>query len=138
MVQRLLPNNPVAKIASRRPPEKINSEPDLLKMGLSSASLYLDSLQRFVPSLFKPQNTANVRFLVYGILFGFSFSLTTTSLALYYREKRQRDIMSRFTPRPIELKTDEIVHGVTGLIGRPICTWGHCACTDPLPQGTPP
>ncbi|KAF9651448.1 PALP-domain-containing protein [Thelephora ganbajun] len=86
-------------------------------MGFLPASLHLDSLQRLVPSWFKPKNTTNVRFLVYGILLGFSFSLTATSFILYYREKRQREMTSRFKPRRIELRSDEIVHGVTGLIG---------------------
>lgn len=89
-------------------------------------SLHLGSLQRLVPTWFKPQNTANVRFLVYGILLGFSFSLTATSFVLYFREKRQREILSRFKPRPIELRSDEVVEGVTGLIGRLILPgWLH-------------
>ena len=92
-----------------------------VKMGSWPALPRLDSLQRLVPSWFKPQNTANVRFLVYGILLGFSFSLTATSFVLYFREKKQREIVSRFKPRPIELRSDEIVQGVTGLIGALIC-----------------
>jgi hypothetical protein len=128
LVQRLLPNKPrqnCATVSDVRPKKNLKlyaavGKLVLLKMRFSSASIYLDSLQRLIPSVFKPQNTANVRFLVYGILFGFSFSLTATSFVLYYREKRQRDIASRLKPRPIELKRDKIVHGVTGLIGRPV------------------
>ena len=87
-------------------------------MGFWPALLHLETLQRLTPSWFKPQNTANVRFLLSGILLGFSFSLTATSFVLYYREKRQREIVSRLKPRPVELRSDEIVQGVTGLIGR--------------------
>jgi hypothetical protein len=97
--------------------------PSRVKMGVWPASLHLGSLQRLVPSWFKPQNTTNVRFLVYGILLGFSFSLTATSFVLYLREKRQREIVSRFKPRPIELRSDEILQGVTGLIGRWFRVW---------------
>ena len=86
-------------------------------VGLWPTTLRLDGLQRFVPSWFKPQTTANVRFFVYGILLGFSFSLTATSFVLYFREKRQREILSKFKPRPIQLRSDEIVQGVAGLIG---------------------
>jgi cysteine synthase A len=107
-------------------------------MAFWPASLRLDGAQ-LVPSWFKPQNTASVRFLLYGILLGFSFSLTATSFLLYYREKRQREIATRFKPRPIELRSDEVVQGVAGLIGRRPCAlkWRR-ARTDPLPQETRP
>jgi hypothetical protein len=98
-----------------------------------SGSFRLDILQRLVSSWFRPQNAANVRFLVYGILLGFSFSLTATSFALYSREKRRREIASRFTPRPIELRSDEIADGVAGLIGRLIYPRCLDTQTDPLP-----
>jgi hypothetical protein len=107
----------IKKVWHRRCPRAEYS--NRVKMGFLPTSLHSDSLQRLVPSWFRPQNTTNVRFLVYGILLGFSFSLTATSFVLYYREKRQRDIVSRFKPRPIELRSDEIAHGVTGVIGGP-------------------
>ena len=62
---------------------------------------------------------SNLRHLTYGILLGFSLSVTATSLALYYRDRKQRQLISRFEPRPIELRSDEIIDGVTGLIGLP-------------------
>jgi len=105
----------------KNPPTRSLHGLSRVKMGSWPALPRLDSLQRLVPSWFKPQNTANVRFLVYGILLGFSFSLTATSFVLYFREKKQREIVSRFKPRPIELRSDEIVQGVTGLIGALIC-----------------
>lgn len=93
-----------------------------MKMGFWPALLHLERIQRLIPSWFKPQNSTNVRFLLSGILLGFSFSLTATSFLLYHREKIQREILSRFKSRPIELRSDEIVQGVTGLIGNPICS----------------
>ncbi|KAF8444978.1 putative cysteine synthase [Boletus edulis BED1] len=62
-------------------------------------------------------NTA-VRQLSYGVLIGFTLSLSATSIAHYYSEHRKQDKLEKQTSsRPIELRSDEIVHGVTGLIG---------------------
>src|ERR1700722_17468009 len=60
------------------------------------------------------------RHLLYGIIIGFSLSLSSTSLALYYQSRRNRSTV-RFDPRPIELRSDEILPGVTGLIGMMQC-----------------
>ena len=57
------------------------------------------------------------RQLVYGVLLGFSLSVTSTSVALYFQERKRQRIQERFEPRPIELRSDEIIDGVTGLIG---------------------
>ncbi|KAF9792195.1 tryptophan synthase beta subunit-like PLP-dependent enzyme [Thelephora terrestris] len=86
-------------------------------MGFWPTSLPLGNLQSLVPTWLKPQNAANVRFLLYGIFLGFSFSLTATSFVIYHREKRQREVASSFQSRPIELRSDEIAQGLTGLIG---------------------
>lgn len=121
LLQRPLPNNLV--ITSLPTSTACNvGNLSCVKMGIWPALLHLESLQRLVPSWFKPQNTANVRFLLSGILLGFSFSLTATSFVLYFREKRQRETVSRFKPRPIELRSNEIVQGITGLIGSPTCS----------------
>jgi cysteine synthase A len=60
-----------------------------------------------------------MRHVVIGVLLGFSFSATYSSFALYYYQRRIRKdrLVSNFTPRPIELRSDEIVKGVSGLIG---------------------
>ncbi|EAU91082.2 hypothetical protein CC1G_03250 [Coprinopsis cinerea okayama7 len=58
-----------------------------------------------------------VRHVLYGILIGISLSLTTSSLAGARRKKRKERIEESFPPRPIEVRSDEIVNGVTGLIG---------------------
>ena len=62
-----------------------------------------------------PHTTA--RHIFYGIIIGFSLSLTSTSIALWYQERKQERLSKRFEARPIELRSDEILNGVTGLIG---------------------
>lgn len=62
-----------------------------------------------------PRTTA--RHIFYGIIIGFSLSLTSTSIALWYQERKQERLSKRFEARPIELRSDEILNGVTGLIG---------------------
>lgn len=59
------------------------------------------------------------RHIFYGILIGFSLSFSSTSLAFYYHNKRREDAEKEIesVPRPIELRSDEILDGVTGLIG---------------------
>ncbi|KAI0694994.1 PALP-domain-containing protein [Cerioporus squamosus] len=57
------------------------------------------------------------RQLFYGVLIGLALSLTTTSVVTYYRERRRKQVPPTFEPRPIELRSDETVDGVTGLIG---------------------
>ena len=60
---------------------------------------------------------AAVRWILYGALLGFGLSVVSTSLALHLHERRRKRIERQFEPRPIELRSDEVVDGVTGLIG---------------------
>ena len=62
---------------------------------------------------------AAVRWILYGALLGFGLSVVSTSLALHLHERRLKRIERQFEPRPIELRSDEVVDGVTGLIGIP-------------------
>ncbi|KAJ3824122.1 tryptophan synthase beta subunit-like PLP-dependent enzyme [Lentinula raphanica] len=75
--------------------------------------------RNFLPSWYKSPSQASLRYLFYGLLLGFSFSLTSTSLALFFQARRRQRLAAqeRFEPRPIELRSDEILKGVTGLIG---------------------
>ncbi|OWZ26431.1 cysteine synthase A [Cryptococcus neoformans] len=57
------------------------------------------------------------RDLVWGIILGITVSLSSTSAALILQEWRRKRAIQRIPPRPIELRSDEIVSGVTGLIG---------------------
>ncbi|KAI9571554.1 tryptophan synthase beta subunit-like PLP-dependent enzyme [Boletus coccyginus] len=60
----------------------------------------------------------SIRQVSYGILIGFTLSLSATSIARYYSDrKRQEKLEKQISSRPIELGSDEIVRGVTGLIG---------------------
>lgn len=77
-----------------------------------SSFLVPDGMKLQLPS------ALTIRHLVYGALIGFSLSVTSTSLALYYQERKRQRIQDRFEPRPIELRSDEVVDGVAGLIGK--------------------
>ncbi|KAF8971102.1 PALP-domain-containing protein [Flammula alnicola] len=75
---------------------------------------------KFTESLFSwlqwPSRTTT-RHVLIGVLIGFSFSLTSTSFAVYYQQRKKERQISHFAPRPIELRSDEVVKGVVGLIG---------------------
>ncbi|ETW81106.1 hypothetical protein HETIRDRAFT_320062 [Heterobasidion irregulare TC 32-1] len=60
---------------------------------------------------------STARTILYGILIGFSLSITSTSLALLYRDRRKDKEEAQPGSRPIELRSDEVLDGVTGLIG---------------------
>jgi cysteine synthase A len=60
---------------------------------------------------------STARHLFYGILIGFSLSFASTSVISAYRKRRGDDATQRVDLRPIELRSDEILDGVTGLIG---------------------
>jgi len=66
------------------------------------------------------------RDLVIGILLGVTFSLSSTSLALLAQGWRRRRAISKIPPRPIELRSDEIVDGVIGLIGTLLAVFRNC------------
>ncbi|KAF8813895.1 PALP-domain-containing protein [Phlegmacium glaucopus] len=71
-----------------------------------------------LPTWLQWPSRSTARHVLIGVLLGFSFSWTSTSFALYYYQRRRKDrLVPNFTPRPIELRSDEIVKGVTGLIG---------------------
>lgn len=73
-----------------------------------------------LPSWLQWPSRSTARHVLIGVLLGFSFSLVSNSFALYYyqRQRRRKDrLISDFTPRPIELRSDEVVKGVSGLIG---------------------
>ncbi|KAJ3557887.1 hypothetical protein NM688_g1228 [Phlebia brevispora] len=69
------------------------------------------------PSWLHIPRPSTARHILWGILLGFSLSVTSTSIALYLKQRKQKRIEERFEPRPIELRSDEVVDGVTGLIG---------------------
>ncbi|KAG7442961.1 PALP-domain-containing protein [Guyanagaster necrorhizus] len=70
-----------------------------------------------LPSWFKIPSRPMIRHVIYGIFLGFSLSLVSTSIALFFQRRKQERIAAQFEPRPIELRSDEVLKGVTGLIG---------------------
>lgn len=85
-------------------------------------------IQTFLPPWLRPPTGQNLRHLIYGIVLGFSLTLTVASVRsrLTEAEKRKRQKRSgtelEFDERPIELRSDEVVNGVVGLIGwSPVC-----------------
>ncbi|KAG6820804.1 hypothetical protein H0H93_011098 [Arthromyces matolae] len=74
-------------------------------------------LPQNLPSWVRWPSQSTTKHVIFGIIIGFSLSLTTTSLGFYYQGRRRRRIAEKFKPRPIELRSDEVISGVTGLIG---------------------
>jgi cysteine synthase len=72
-----------------------------------------------IPAWFRWPCPSTARHILYGVIIGFSLSLTSSSLALYFQARKQRRSVARFQvePRPIELRSDDVLSGVTGLIG---------------------
>ncbi|KAG2101362.1 tryptophan synthase beta subunit-like PLP-dependent enzyme [Suillus discolor] len=63
-------------------------------------------------------SNAVVRHITFGILVGFTLSVTSTSISSYWRSRRLQSIsQEQQKSRPIELRSNEVVYGVTGLIG---------------------
>ncbi len=57
------------------------------------------------------------RDLVIGLALGFTLSLSSASLAVYVQQQRNKRALARSDKRPVEVRSDEVVHGVVELIG---------------------
>ncbi|WWC60179.1 uncharacterized protein I303_102744 [Kwoniella dejecticola CBS 10117] len=57
------------------------------------------------------------RDIVWGVIIGVTLSLSSASSAILFQNWRRRKAIARIPPRPIEIRSDEIVDGVIGLIG---------------------
>ncbi|KAG2054822.1 PALP-domain-containing protein [Suillus hirtellus] len=63
-------------------------------------------------------SNAVVRHITFGIFIGFTLSVTSTSISSYWRSRRRQSLLQeQHKSRPIELRSHEVVYGVTGLIG---------------------
>lgn len=61
---------------------------------------------------------ATARNLFYGVVIGFTLSMTATSLAqTYQRRKRDKQDSLLGALHPIELRSDDVLDGIAGLIG---------------------
>jgi cysteine synthase A len=73
------------------------------------------------PSLPPPHwpSLRTARHVCYGVVFGISLSVASQSIAATVRRRRKeaREHTYGFEPRPIELRNDETIEGVLGLIG---------------------
>ncbi|KAJ7467111.1 tryptophan synthase beta subunit-like PLP-dependent enzyme [Mycena latifolia] len=71
---------------------------------------------------FLPPLPRTARPLALGILLGFSLSISSSAVVQYFQRRRRRIALSQsqtseFESRPIELRSDEVLNGITGLIG---------------------
>lgn len=60
------------------------------------------------------------RDLYIGVLIGVSLTLSTTSVALHFRSRRNGAERRDYEPTPIDIVRNEVVQGVTGLVGEAI------------------
>ncbi|KAG2148687.1 tryptophan synthase beta subunit-like PLP-dependent enzyme [Suillus bovinus] len=63
-------------------------------------------------------SNAVVRHITFGIFIGFTLSITSTSISSYWRSRRRQNLLQeQHESQPIHLRSNEVVYGVTGLIG---------------------
>lgn len=87
-----------------------------LENGLRGPSVY--AMKLFELTLPPWYSNAVVRHITFGILIGFTLSVTSTSISSYWRSRRRQSLLQEQNDlRPIELRSNEVVNGVTGLIG---------------------
>ncbi|GAA5874018.1 hypothetical protein JCM3774_001584 [Rhodotorula dairenensis] len=70
-----------------------------------------------LPSFLRPSKLGPKRSLLLGFTLGFSLSLSLTGLALYALDAWRRSLRRAAEKRMIEIRADEVVDGVEGLIG---------------------
>ncbi|KAF8349331.1 tryptophan synthase beta subunit-like PLP-dependent enzyme [Amanita rubescens] len=63
-----------------------------------------------------PSRTA-LKHIIYGVFLGFYLSITSRALLQYYEAKKRRRELAENDFRPIELRKDDVLNGVAGLIG---------------------
>ncbi len=85
-----------------------------------------------LPLWWRIPSPPTVRHVIYGLFLGFSLSLTSTSIALFFQRRKQERIAAQFEARPIELRSDEVLKGVTGLIGACHKVFSTLISTDPM------
>lgn len=82
--------------------------------GLGTATAWADKLWIRVSTRLPHRLT---RDLILGLSIGIAFSLTSTRLAIFAQEWRRSRATKSIPRRPIEVRSDEAVPGVVGLIG---------------------
>lgn len=95
---------------------------ETLKVGLSLASSKVsERIQHWHDKLSAKLPRRLTRDLLIGLILGIALSLTSTRVTMLIQGWRQRRAkqraIQRMPPRPIQVRSDEIVQGVPGLIG---------------------
>lgn len=108
-------NNKFAGLSYRLCKLKLSEKPGLFKLSYCTAPAAQMTVTDYILNRIPARSTA--RHIFYGVLVGLALSLTTTSVISFYRERKRKRLPPTFEPRPIELRGDEVVDGVTGLIG---------------------
>jgi cysteine synthase A len=64
-------------------------------------------------------NTRAAQHIIYGTILGVSLSIASQSMLATIQRRRRlaRENTHGFEPRPIELRNDEVIDGILGLIG---------------------
>ncbi|BGP40994.1 Cysteine synthase 2 [Rhodotorula kratochvilovae] len=70
-----------------------------------------------IPNFLRPSRLGPKRSLVLGLTLGFSLSLSLTGLTLYALDAWRRSLRRKAAKRIIEVRGDEVVDGIEGLIG---------------------
>lgn len=70
-----------------------------------------------LPWFVRPSKLGPVRSLLFGISLGFSVSLSLTGIALYALDAWKRGLRKKGEKQLIELRENEVLIGVEGLIG---------------------
>lgn len=86
-----------------------------------------------------PSLPRTARPLVFGIVLGVSLSISSSAVAQYFQRRQRRIALSQsetseFESRPIELRSDEVLDGVVGLIGARIGISSFVCVPYPLPR----
>lgn len=77
-----------------------------------------------LPWFLRPSRIGGRNSLLLGLTLGFSLSLSLTGLTLYALDAWKRSMTKKAEKRLIELKGEEVLDGVEGLIGELVL--GHC------------
>ncbi|GAA5905472.1 hypothetical protein JCM8208_004289 [Rhodotorula glutinis] len=89
----------------------------MLSLSLLPYSLRHPLLALPIPTFLRPSHLGGKRSLVLGLTLGFSLSLSLTGLAWYALDAWRRGLRREASKRIVEVRGDEVVDGIEGLIG---------------------
>ncbi len=94
----------------------------------------LNALSSRLSVWFQLPSRAALKHILYGIFIGFYLSITSRALLQYYEAKKRRHELAEKDFRPIELRRDDVLNGVVGLIGTSDCKLLLPGCTDVMQE----